>query len=57
MQNLFIIFIVAVCAVFIGRRFYRNLKNSGEGGNCGCSCTHCGPDLASSCKAKSPGKN
>jgi hypothetical protein len=54
MQNLIIILIIAICAVLIGRRFYRNLRSTSDAGSCGCGCTGCGPDLASTCETKPP---
>ena len=48
MQNIIIILIVALCAFFVGRRFYGNFR-SRKGTGCGCSCSGCGPDMASIC--------
>lgn len=48
MQNIIIILIIALCAFFVGRRFYRGLGKSSKSG-CGCSCSGCGPDMASIC--------
>jgi hypothetical protein len=45
-ENVLIIVIVGVCAIFILRRFQRQLK--GKSG-CGCSCSGCsGPDTEKS---------
>jgi hypothetical protein len=50
MQTVIVIIIVAACALFIGRRFYNNLRKSKSG--CNCSCSGCGPEMQASCQAE-----
>lgn len=38
-ENIIILIIVCVCAFFIGRKFYRQLK--GKTPSCGCGCSGC----------------
>jgi hypothetical protein len=49
MQTIIVLIIVAVCAFFVGRRFYRNFKKTKPGSGCGCDCSGCGPDVTSTC--------
>lgn len=39
LENIIITLIVFVCAVYVGRKFYRQFKGTETG--CGCSCTGC----------------
>lgn len=49
MQQIFVILIIALCAVYVGRRLYRNIKKADKGCGCGCSCSGCEPDIFSTC--------
>jgi hypothetical protein len=49
MQNLIILLIVLLCAVFVGRRLYRNFTRSDKGCGCSCDCSGCGPEMSSIC--------
>jgi len=51
-QDIIIIFIIAACMFFIGRRIRRQLGGSKTG--CGCSCSGCDDPSAKtkSCKTK-----
>ncbi|GAB4334239.1 MAG: hypothetical protein Kow0089_03340 [Desulfobulbaceae bacterium] len=50
-QNIIIVVILAGCALYVGRRFYTNLRNNRSGCGCGADCTKCGPDLVSLCSS------
>jgi len=50
-ENIIIAIIILICAVYIGRRFYKNL--TGKSSGCGCSCTGCD---ASDTKGKVSGR-
>ncbi|MCL7488250.1 MAG: FeoB-associated Cys-rich membrane protein [Desulfobulbaceae bacterium] len=52
LQNIIVIIILIACALYIGQRMYNNFRNSRKGGGCGCSCSGCGPDTASTCSSK-----
>jgi hypothetical protein len=52
-QNIIVFVIVLVCALAIGRRFYRQLK--GPAGGCGSGCGSCNsPPVASEKKQPKP---
>ena len=38
-ENIIILLIVLVCAVYVGRKFYRQFKGTESG--CGCECSGC----------------
>ncbi|HHO49080.1 MAG TPA: FeoB-associated Cys-rich membrane protein [Desulfobacteraceae bacterium] len=52
MQHILIVLIVALCAVYIGRRLYRNIRRTDNGCGCGCSCSGCETDIPSFCPSK-----
>lgn len=52
MQQILILIIVSLCAVYIGRRLYRNIRKPDSGRGCGCSCSGCESDIPSVCPSK-----
>jgi len=51
-QNIIVIIILIACALYIGRRMYNNFRGTRKGGGCGCGCSDCGPDIASTCSSR-----
>ncbi len=43
MENIIIFIIIAVAAIYVGRKFYKTYK-AVESGGCGCTCKSCGTD-------------
>lgn len=43
MENIIIVIIIAVAAIYVGKKFYKTYK-AAESGGCGCTCESCGTD-------------